>query len=68
MSIFHSVIRVFFFYLLIPGDLLEESQTEASKLRQRVEELVRDNEALRSSTSSLSSGMGLSAQAEAQGM
>nr|XP_023675311.1 TNFAIP3-interacting protein 1 isoform X2 [Paramormyrops kingsleyae] len=47
------------------GDLLEESQTEASKLRQRVEELVRDNEALRSSTSSFSSGMGLPAQAEA---
>uniref|UniRef100_A0A3B3T6Z9 TNFAIP3-interacting protein 1 n=1 Tax=Paramormyrops kingsleyae TaxID=1676925 RepID=A0A3B3T6Z9_9TELE len=49
------------------GDLLEESQTEASKLRQRVEELVRDNEALRSSTSSFSSGMGLPAQAEAHG-
>ncbi|XP_048885068.1 TNFAIP3-interacting protein 1 isoform X4 [Brienomyrus brachyistius] len=48
------------------GDLLEESQTEASKLRQRVEELVRDNEALRSSTSSFSSSMGLPAQAEAQ--
>ncbi|XP_061090772.1 TNFAIP3-interacting protein 1 isoform X3 [Conger conger] len=34
------------------GHLLEESQQEASKLRQRVEELVRDNETLRSSTSS----------------
>nr|XP_057919109.1 TNFAIP3-interacting protein 1 isoform X3 [Doryrhamphus excisus] len=32
------------------GDLLEESQLEASRLRQRVEELVRDNEALKSSS------------------
>ncbi|XP_033822078.1 TNFAIP3-interacting protein 1 isoform X3 [Periophthalmus magnuspinnatus] len=32
------------------GDLLEESQSEASRLRQRVEELVRDNEALKSSS------------------
>uniref|UniRef100_A0A3B3YKI0 TNFAIP3-interacting protein 1 n=1 Tax=Poecilia mexicana TaxID=48701 RepID=A0A3B3YKI0_9TELE len=32
------------------GDLLEESQSEASKLRQRVEELVRDNEALKSAS------------------
>ncbi|KAK7915436.1 hypothetical protein WMY93_011197 [Mugilogobius chulae] len=31
-------------------DLLEESQSEASRLRQRVEELVRDNEALKSSS------------------
>ncbi|CAL8355914.1 unnamed protein product, partial [Merluccius merluccius] len=40
------------------GDLLEESQTEASRLRQRVEELVRDNEALKSSifTTSLCTG------------
>ncbi|XP_018600722.1 TNFAIP3-interacting protein 1 [Scleropages formosus] len=51
------------------GDLLEESQTEASRLRQRVEELVRDNEALRSS-SSFSSGicLGLPVQAEAPGV
>ncbi|MFT7802646.1 TNFAIP3-interacting protein 1 [Arapaima gigas] len=50
------------------GDLLEESQTEASRLRQRVEELVKDNEALRSS-SSFTSGicLGLPVQAEAQG-
>uniref|UniRef100_A0A8C6WIU7 TNFAIP3-interacting protein 1 n=1 Tax=Neogobius melanostomus TaxID=47308 RepID=A0A8C6WIU7_9GOBI len=32
------------------GDLLEESQSEASRLRQRVEELVRDNEALKSNS------------------
>ncbi|KAM8909419.1 TNFAIP3-interacting protein 1 isoform 2-T2 [Spinachia spinachia] len=32
------------------GDLLEESQSEALRLRQRVEELVRDNEALKSSS------------------
>ncbi|XP_077465070.1 TNFAIP3-interacting protein 1 isoform X2 [Stigmatopora argus] len=32
------------------GNLLEESQLEASRLRQRVEELVRDNEALKSSS------------------
>ncbi|XP_053498211.1 TNFAIP3-interacting protein 1 isoform X2 [Ictalurus furcatus] len=37
------------------GDLLEESQSEALKLRKRVEELVRDNEALKSSTSSFTS-------------
>ncbi|XP_060771334.1 TNFAIP3-interacting protein 1 isoform X5 [Neoarius graeffei] len=37
------------------GDLLEESQSEALKLRKRVEELVRDNEALKSSTSSFAS-------------
>ncbi|KAK3558615.1 hypothetical protein QTP86_022045, partial [Hemibagrus guttatus] len=36
-------------------DLLEESQSEALKLRKRVEELVRDNEALKSSTSSFAS-------------
>ncbi|KAJ8351356.1 hypothetical protein SKAU_G00228320 [Synaphobranchus kaupii] len=39
------------------GHLLEESQQEASKLRQRVEELVRDNETLRSSTSSSASSL-----------
>ncbi|KAJ3587533.1 hypothetical protein NHX12_011130 [Muraenolepis orangiensis] len=46
------------------GDLLEESQTEASRLRQRVEELVRDNEALKSSifTTSLSKAHGLLSQ------
>ncbi|XP_028669058.1 TNFAIP3-interacting protein 1 isoform X1 [Erpetoichthys calabaricus] len=40
--------------LKVLGDLLEESQTEASKLRQRVEELVKDNEVLRSSNSFMS--------------
>ncbi|XP_037762389.1 TNFAIP3-interacting protein 1 isoform X2 [Chelonia mydas] len=33
------------------GELLEESQMEASKLRQKVEDLVKDNEMLRSSSS-----------------
>lgn len=32
------------------GELLEESQMEASKLRQKVEDLVKDNEMLRSSS------------------
>uniref|UniRef100_A0A8C8F1X2 TNFAIP3-interacting protein 1 n=1 Tax=Oncorhynchus tshawytscha TaxID=74940 RepID=A0A8C8F1X2_ONCTS len=52
------------------GDLLEESQWEASKLRQRVEELVRDNEALKSSTSSFATSlcMGGPVQTETQGM
>uniref|UniRef100_A0A8B9KKD0 TNFAIP3 interacting protein 1 n=1 Tax=Astyanax mexicanus TaxID=7994 RepID=A0A8B9KKD0_ASTMX len=51
------------------GDLLEESQTEASKLRKRVEELVRDNEALKSSTSSYASNvcMGAPVQTDTQG-
>ncbi|XP_031654338.1 TNFAIP3-interacting protein 1 isoform X11 [Oncorhynchus kisutch] len=51
------------------GDLLEESQWEASKLRQRVEELVRDNEALKSSTSSFATSlcMGGPVQTETQG-
>ncbi|XP_041929935.1 TNFAIP3-interacting protein 1 isoform X1 [Alosa sapidissima] len=51
------------------GDLLEESQMEASKLRKRVEELVRDNEALKSSTPSFASSlcMGTPVQTEAQG-
>uniref|UniRef100_A0A3B3BVR3 TNFAIP3-interacting protein 1 n=1 Tax=Oryzias melastigma TaxID=30732 RepID=A0A3B3BVR3_ORYME len=40
------------------GDLLEESQSEASRLRQRVEELVRDNEALKSSSFAASLCMG----------
>ncbi|XP_014068804.1 TNFAIP3-interacting protein 1 isoform X2 [Salmo salar] len=50
------------------GDLLEESQWEASKLRQRVEELVRDNEALKSSTSSFATSlcMGGPVQTETQ--
>uniref|UniRef100_W5N1J1 TNFAIP3-interacting protein 1 n=1 Tax=Lepisosteus oculatus TaxID=7918 RepID=W5N1J1_LEPOC len=49
------------------GDLLEESQTEASKLRQRVEELVRDNEILRSSSSFNSAvGIALPTHAETQ--
>uniref|UniRef100_A0A674BUH3 TNFAIP3-interacting protein 1 n=1 Tax=Salmo trutta TaxID=8032 RepID=A0A674BUH3_SALTR len=52
------------------GDLLEESQWEASKLRQRVEELVRDNEALKSSTSSFATSlcMGGPVQTETQGL
>ncbi|XP_026515158.1 TNFAIP3-interacting protein 1 isoform X1 [Terrapene carolina triunguis] len=33
------------------GELLEESQMEASKLRQKVEDLVKDNEMLKSSSS-----------------
>ncbi|XP_014054038.2 TNFAIP3-interacting protein 1 isoform X7 [Salmo salar] len=51
------------------GDLLEESQWEASKLRQRVEELVRDNEALKSSASSFATSlcMGGPVQTETQG-
>ncbi|XP_062381258.1 TNFAIP3-interacting protein 1 isoform X2 [Sardina pilchardus] len=51
------------------GDLLEESQMEASKLRKRVEELVRDNEALKSSTPSFASSlcMGTPVQTETQG-
>lgn len=57
---------VFVFWLT--GDLLEESQTEASKLRKRVEELVRDNEALKSSTSSFASNvcMGAPVQTDTQ--
>ncbi|XP_052005969.1 TNFAIP3-interacting protein 1 isoform X2 [Xyrauchen texanus] len=51
------------------GDLLEESQTEAAKLRKRVEELVRDNEALKSSTTSFASSlcMGAPIQTETHG-
>uniref|UniRef100_A0A673IT93 TNFAIP3-interacting protein 1 n=1 Tax=Sinocyclocheilus rhinocerous TaxID=307959 RepID=A0A673IT93_9TELE len=51
------------------GDLLEESQTEAAKLRKRVEELVRDNEALKSSTTSFASSlcMGTPVQTDTQG-
>lgn len=50
------------------GDLLEESQSEALKLRKRVEELVRDNEALKSSTSSFASAcIGTPVHADAQG-
>ncbi|KAF7249391.1 TNFAIP3-interacting protein 1 [Varanus komodoensis] len=33
------------------GELLEESQLEASRLRQKVEDLVKDNEMLRSTSS-----------------
>lgn len=52
---------------LIPaGDLLEESQSEASRLRQRVEELVRDNEALKSSSFAASLCMGGPIQTETQ--
>ncbi|KAM3612907.1 uncharacterized protein V6R79_016815 [Siganus canaliculatus] len=46
------------------GDLLEESQSEASRLRQRVEELVRDNEALKSSSFAASLCMGGPTQTE----
>ncbi|XP_063046198.1 TNFAIP3-interacting protein 1 isoform X2 [Engraulis encrasicolus] len=51
------------------GDLLEESQMEASKLRKRVEELVRDNEALKSATPSFASSlcMGTPVQTDTQG-
>ncbi|XP_062841730.1 TNFAIP3-interacting protein 1 isoform X2 [Trichomycterus rosablanca] len=50
------------------GDLLEESQSEASKLRKRVEELVRDNEALKSSTPSFASAcVGAHVQLDPQG-
>ncbi|XP_071314019.1 TNFAIP3-interacting protein 1 isoform X3 [Trachinotus anak] len=48
------------------GDLLEESQSEASRLRQRVEELVRDNEALKSSSFAASLCMGGPVQTETQ--
>ncbi|XP_057205027.1 TNFAIP3-interacting protein 1 isoform X1 [Triplophysa rosa] len=51
------------------GDLLEESQSEAAKLRKRVEELVRDNEALKSSATSFASSlcMGAPVQTDTQG-
>uniref|UniRef100_A0A3P9NHP4 TNFAIP3-interacting protein 1 n=1 Tax=Poecilia reticulata TaxID=8081 RepID=A0A3P9NHP4_POERE len=48
------------------GDLLEESQSEASKLRQRVEELVRDNEALKSASYAASLCAGAPVHTEAQ--
>ncbi|XP_068570530.1 TNFAIP3-interacting protein 1 isoform X4 [Cebidichthys violaceus] len=48
------------------GDLLEESQSEASRLRQRVEELVRDNEALKSSSFAASLCIGGPIQTETQ--
>ncbi|AWP12312.1 putative TNFAIP3-interacting protein 1 [Scophthalmus maximus] len=48
------------------GDLLEESQSEASRLRQRVEELVRDNEALKSSSFAASLCAGGPGQTETQ--
>lgn len=35
---------------VLPGELLEESQLEASRLRQKVEDLVKDNEMLRSTS------------------
>lgn len=53
--------------LKLAGDLLEESQSEASRLRQRVEELVRDNEALKSSSFAASLCMGGPIQTETQG-
>lgn len=52
--------------LNLAGDLLEESQSEASRLRQRVEELVRDNEALKSSSFAASLCMGGPIQTETQ--
>ncbi len=52
--------------LKLAGDLLEESQSEASRLRQRVEELVRDNEALKSSSFAASLCMGGPIQTETQ--
>ncbi|XP_061541927.1 TNFAIP3-interacting protein 1 isoform X1 [Phycodurus eques] len=48
------------------GDLLEESQLEALRLRQRVEELVRDNEALKSSSFAASLCAGGHVQTETQ--
>uniref|UniRef100_A0A3Q2E571 TNFAIP3-interacting protein 1 n=1 Tax=Cyprinodon variegatus TaxID=28743 RepID=A0A3Q2E571_CYPVA len=48
------------------GDLLEESQSEASRLRQRVEELVRDNEALKSASFAASLCAGAPGHAETQ--
>lgn len=54
--------------LNLAGDLLEESQSEASRLRQRVEELVRDNEALKSSSFAASLCMGGPIQTETQSM
>uniref|UniRef100_A0A3Q2QF62 TNFAIP3-interacting protein 1 n=1 Tax=Fundulus heteroclitus TaxID=8078 RepID=A0A3Q2QF62_FUNHE len=48
------------------GDLLEESQSEASRLRQRVEELVRDNEALKSASFAASLCAGAAAHTETQ--
>ena len=50
--------------VLCIGDLLEESQSEASKLRQRVEELVRDNEALKSSSFAASMCMGVHTESQ----
>ena len=52
--------------LKLAGDLLEESQSEASRLRQRVEELVRDNEALKSSSFAASLCTGGAVQTETQ--
>ncbi|MEQ2278899.1 hypothetical protein AMECASPLE_004067 [Ameca splendens] len=48
------------------GDLLEESQSEASRLRQRVEELVRDNEALKSASFATSLCAGAPVHTETQ--
>lgn len=48
------------------GDLLEESQSEALRLRQRVEELVRDNEALKSASFAASLCAGAPAHTETQ--
>lgn len=43
------------FSIVLPGELLEESQMEASRLRQKAEELVKDNEQLPPPSPSLAS-------------
>uniref|UniRef100_A0A6I8P0Y2 TNFAIP3-interacting protein 1 n=1 Tax=Ornithorhynchus anatinus TaxID=9258 RepID=A0A6I8P0Y2_ORNAN len=50
-----------------PGELLEESQMEASKLRQKVEDLVKDNEVLQASPASSSPSSSLDKLAELAG-
>ncbi|XP_044062255.1 TNFAIP3-interacting protein 1 isoform X7 [Siniperca chuatsi] len=62
----NSILRERMMGLKSLGDLLEESQSEASRLRQRVEELVRDNEALKSSSFAASLCMGGPIQTETQ--
>ncbi|XP_038596684.1 TNFAIP3-interacting protein 1 isoform X2 [Tachyglossus aculeatus] len=49
------------------GELLEESQMEASKLRQKVEDLVKDNEVLQASPASSSPSSSLDKLAELAG-
>lgn len=43
------------FSIVLPGELLEESQMEASRLRQKAEELVKDSEQLPPPSPSLAS-------------